>query len=160
MVHDTDIVELTLNSKKFKLAVKKKEALEAAEPTIVHMQAAPAGYAPVPAPPAPGAAPAAAATAPAAAPAAAAPAAPAGPAEGTVEIASPMAGTFYCSPAPGEPPFCRVGDRVTKGQVVGIIEAMKLMNEIESEVSGTIVSLVAENGAAVTPGSALVLIRP
>ena len=48
-----------------------------------------------------------------------------------VQVASPMSGTFYHSPAPGEPPFVKVGDKVTKGQTVGIIEAMKLMNEIE-----------------------------
>ena len=49
-----------------------------------------------------------------------------------VQVASPMSGTFYHSPAPGEPPFVKVGDKVTKGQTIGIIEAMKLMNEIEA----------------------------
>lgn len=48
-----------------------------------------------------------------------------------LQVASPMSGTFYHSPAPGEPPFVKVGDKVTKGQTIGIIEAMKLMNEIE-----------------------------
>jgi acetyl-CoA carboxylase biotin carboxyl carrier protein len=160
MVHDTDIVELSLNSKKFKLSVKKKEALEVPEPQIVHVQApmAQMGYAPAPpAAAAPAAAPAAPAPA-AAAPAAAAPA-PAAAADG-VEIQSPMAGTFYRSPAPGEPSFCKEGDRVTKGQTIGIIEAMKLMNEIEAEVGGTVVALLAENGKPVTPGQALLIIRP
>lgn len=158
MVHETDIVELTLNSKKFKLSVKKKEALEAMEPQIVHVQApmaAPAGFAPPP--PAP-AAPAPAAAAPAPAPAAPRPAAPA-PVDG-VEIASPMAGTFYRSPAPGEPAFVKEGDRVTKGQTIGIIEAMKLMNEIEAEASGTVVKITAENGKPVTPGQTLLVIKP
>lgn len=48
-----------------------------------------------------------------------------------MQVTSPMSGTFYTSPAPGEPPFIKVGDKVTKGQPIGIIEAMKLMNEIE-----------------------------
>jgi acetyl-CoA carboxylase biotin carboxyl carrier protein len=128
MVHTTDIVELELNSKKFKLSVKKREALEAAEPQVIHMPAASAAYAapaPVamPAPAAPAAAPAPAApAAPAPAPAAAAPApAAAAPADG-LEVVSPMAGTMYRSPAPGEPVFVKEGDRVTKGQVVCIIE--------------------------------------
>ena len=156
MVNDTDIVELNVNSKKFKLAVKKKEALEAKEKPQVIYQQAPMGGAPVAAA-APAAAPAAAA--PAAAPAAK-PAAPAAPAKvDGVEIASPMAGTFYRSPAPGEPAFVKEGDTVTAGQVIGIIEAMKLMNEIEAEVSGTVVKVVAENGKPVTPGQALVVIK-
>ena len=158
MVNDTDIVELNVNSKKFKLAVKKKEALEAKEKPQVIYQQAPMG-APVAAA-APAAAPAAAAaSAPAPAPAAK-PAAPAAPAKvDGVEIASPMAGTFYRSPAPGEPAFIKEGDTVTAGQTIGIIEAMKLMNEIEAEVSGTVVKVVAENGKPVTPGQALVVIK-
>ncbi len=156
MVHDTDIVELTLNSKKFKLSVKKKEALEVMEPQIVHVQAPSAGYAPAPMAAAP--APVAAAPAPAAAAPAAAPAAPA--AANGIEIASPMAGTYYSSPAPGEPSFCKEGDRVTKGQTICIIEAMKLMNEIEAEASGTVVKILAENGKPVTPGQPLLIIKP
>lgn len=113
MVHATDIVELELNSKKFKLSVKKREALEAAEPTIIHMPAPAAAYAPAPvaAAPAPAPAPAPAAPAAAAAPAAPAPApaAPAAPAAiDGLEVVSPMAGTMYRSPAPGEPAFVKV----------------------------------------------------
>lgn len=160
MVHETDIVEFSLNSKKFKLAVKKKEALEAMEPQFVHVQApsapAPAMPAQVPvAQSAPAPAPAAAAAPPSARSAPAAPAAVDG-----VEIASPMAGTFYRSPAPGEPSFVNEGDRVTKGQTIGIIEAMKLMNEIEAEVSGTVVKIMADNGKPVTPGQTLLVIKP
>lgn len=160
MVNETDIVELSLNSKKFKLAVKKKEALKAMEPQVVHV-AAPAAAAPAaPQPMIPAAAPAPAAPAPApAAPKpAAAPAAPA--AVDGVEIASPMAGTFYRAPAPGEPAFVNEGDRVTQGQTIGIIEAMKLMNEIEAEVSGTVVKITADNGKPVTPGQTLIVIKP
>lgn len=152
MVNETDIVELNVNSKKFKLSVKKKEALEAKEPQVIQM-AAPVAAAPAPAAPAPPAA-AAPAAAPKPAPAPAAPA----PVDG-VEIASPMAGTFYRAPAPGEPAFVNEGDKVTAGQTIGIIEAMKLMNEIEAEVSGTVVKIVAENGKPVTPGQALIVIK-
>jgi len=159
MVHSTDIVELELNSKKFKLSVKKKEALEAKEPQLIHMSA-PATmqqqFAPAPA-----AAPAAPAPAAPAAPRPAAAAAPAAPAAvDGIEIASPMGGTFYSSPAPGEAAFVKEGDRVVKGQTIGIIEAMKLMNEIEAEVGGTVVKIVAENGKPVTPGQPLVIIKP
>jgi acetyl-CoA carboxylase biotin carboxyl carrier protein len=150
MVNETDIVELNVNSKKFKLAVKKKEALEAREPQVIYQAMGGAPAAPAPAAPAP--APAAPAPAPAAKPAA--PAAVDG-----VEIASPMAGTFYRAPAPGEPAFIKEGDTVTAGQTIGIIEAMKLMNEIEAEVGGTVVKIVAENGKPVTPGQALVVIK-
>ncbi|KAA3456074.1 biotin carboxyl carrier protein of acetyl-CoA carboxylase 2, chloroplastic [Gossypium australe] len=62
----------------------------------------------------------------------------------------PMAGTFYRSPAPGEPPFVKVGDKVQKGQVICIIEAMKLMNEIEADQSGTITEILAEDGKPVS----------
>ena len=156
MVNETDIVELSLNSKKFKLAVKKKEALKAMEPQVVHV-AAPAAAAPAaPQPVVPAAAPAAA---PAPAPAAPKPAAAPAAVDG-VEIASPMAGTFCRSPAPGEPAFVNEGDRVTQGQTIGIIEAMKLMNEIEAEVSGTVVKITADNGKPVTPGQTLIVIKP
>src|SRR5690606_16347395 len=67
----------------------------------------------------------------------------------TVEIRSPMIGTFYRSPNPDAPPLASVGDKVTKGQTVCIIEAMKLSNESESEVSGTIVKVIVENATPV-----------
>ena len=70
---------------------------------------------------------------------------------GTI-IKSPMVGTFYRSPEPTAPPFASPGDRVEKGQVVCIIEAMKLMNEIESEFSGVIAEVLVENGQAVQFG--------
>lgn len=71
-----------------------------------------------------------------------------------------MSGTFYAAAAPGEPNFVKVGDRVKKGQTVGIIEAMKLMNEIEAEVSGEVLRIMVENGKPVTPGQALFLVKP
>lgn len=77
-----------------------------------------------------------------------------------VEIASPMAGTFYRSPAPGEPNFFKEGDKVKKGQTICIIEAMKLMNEIEAEVSGEIIKFLVENGSPVVPGQPLMIVKP
>lgn len=77
-----------------------------------------------------------------------------------VIVKSPIVGTFYEGPKPGDPPFVKVGDSVEPGQVLCIIESMKLMNEIESEVSGTIVAKLMENGRAVEYGEALFAIRP
>lgn len=155
MVNDTDIVELELKSKRFSLSLKKKAALQ--EPVVQIVQAAaPVAAAPAPAAAAPAPAPAAAAPAPA--PAAPKPAAPA-PVDG-IEVTSPMSGTMYRSPAPGEPPFVKEGDRVKKGQTVCIIEAMKLMNEIEAEVGGEVVKVCVENGQSVAPGQPLLIIRP
>ena len=74
-------------------------------------------------------------------------------------IASPIVGTFYSSPSPTADPFVRVGDRVRKGQVLCIVEAMKLMNEIECEVEGTVVEILAENGKPVEYGDKLFKIR-
>ncbi len=76
------------------------------------------------------------------------------------KISSPMVGTFYRAPAPGEPAFVEINDRVQAGQTVCIIEAMKLMNEIEAEVSGRIVEILVENGNPVEFGHLLILIEP
>ncbi|MBN3941039.1 acetyl-CoA carboxylase biotin carboxyl carrier protein [Nostoc sp. NMS9] len=77
-----------------------------------------------------------------------------------VEVPSPMVGTFYRAPAPGEVAFVEVGDRVRKGQTVCIIEAMKLMNEIEADVSGQVMEILLENGDAVEYGQPLMRINP
>ncbi|CAI5518415.1 unnamed protein product [Closterium sp. Naga37s-1] len=165
LVDSRDIVELELKQGGFEILIRKKEALPApaapaAPPAPAypaypppHMMA-PFQYADAPAPaPAPAAAPAAK---PAAAPAAPAPPAPAA----LPPMVSPMAGTYYSSPAPGEPPFLKVGDKVTKGQVVCIVEAMKLMNEIEADQSGTVVAIIAEDGKPVSVGAPLFTIKP
>jgi len=76
-----------------------------------------------------------------------------------VAIKSPIVGTFYESSAPGVPPFVKVGDTVQVGQVLCIIESMKLMNEIEAEVAGVIVTKLAQNGHPVEYGEALFTIR-
>ncbi|CAG9467652.1 unnamed protein product [Pedinophyceae sp. YPF-701] len=153
-VNDTDIVELELKSRKFNLVMRKKEALE---PPVQVVQAAPApvqAAAPAPAPAAPP-------SAPAPAPKAAAPEAPkAAPKAGGVEITSPMAGTFYTSPSPSDPPFVKVGDTIQKGQTLCIIEAMKLMNEIEAEVSGTVVDILLDNASPVSIGDPMIIVKP
>jgi acetyl-CoA carboxylase biotin carboxyl carrier protein len=97
------------------------------------------------------------AVAPTAAPAAAAPAAD--PDAGLHIVKSPIVGTYYGSPSPGAAPFVSPGDRVAKGQVVGIVEAMKLMNEIESDASGEIVKVLVTNGQPVEFGQPLLAVR-
>ena len=113
--------------------------------------AAPAGHYAVAAP---------APAAPAPAPAAAAP--PVGITEeaGLHSVKSPIVGTYYEAPSPGSPPFVKVGDTVEAGQVLCIIEAMKLMNEIESDVAGELVKKLAANGQPVEYGQALFVIKP
>jgi acetyl-CoA carboxylase biotin carboxyl carrier protein len=78
----------------------------------------------------------------------------------TVEIKSPMIGTFYRTANPDSPPFISVGDKVTKGQTVCIIEAMKLFNEIESEVAGTVVKVMVENSSPVEYDQVLFVVEP
>jgi acetyl-CoA carboxylase biotin carboxyl carrier protein len=97
-----------------------------------------------------------------AAPAIAAPSAPpARPPETEGQLVkSPIVGTYYDSPSPDAPPFVRVGDTVEPGQVLCIIESMKLMNEIEAETGGTIAAKLVENGRPVEYGEALFSIRP
>ncbi|MBP7550263.1 MAG: acetyl-CoA carboxylase biotin carboxyl carrier protein [Gemmatimonadaceae bacterium] len=112
------------------------------------MQYAPAA-APAPAAPAP--APAAAAAAPVAAAAAPAPAA----GGNLTDVKSPMVGTYYGAPEPGAKPYVSVGQQIKKGQVLCIIEAMKIMNEIESEVSGTVVEMNATDAHPVEYGQVL-----
>jgi acetyl-CoA carboxylase biotin carboxyl carrier protein len=87
-------------------------------------------------------------------------AAPAAAETDTVPVKSPIVGTFYEAPSPGAPPFVKPGDHVSPGQVLCIIESMKLMNEIEAEVAGVIVSKLVENGKPVEYGQALFTIRP
>eukprot|EP00803_Ostreobium_quekettii_P005745 evm.model.scf_2549.2 EVM.evm.TU.scf_2549.2 scf_2549:18145-21525(-) len=156
MVNDSDIVELELKRKGFNLSVKKKEALEeAAAPGMPPY--APVALAP---PPAVAAPPPVAAPAPAPVPTATPPQPAAAPAsQGGREVTSPMAGTFYRSPAPGEAAFVKEGDKVNSGQTICIVEAMKLMNEIEADCDGEVVKFLVENGSAVSPGTPLLLLK-
>ncbi|PYP90608.1 MAG: acetyl-CoA carboxylase biotin carboxyl carrier protein [Candidatus Angelobacter sp. Gp1-AA117] len=90
------------------------------------------------------------------------PATPAPPAaeEGLHIVKSPIVGTFYESPSPGSPPFVKAGDTIETGQVLCIIEAMKLMNEIESDISGELVKRLVNNSQPVEYGQPLFAIRP
>lgn len=107
--------------------------------------------------------PLAAMAAPAPAPAAAPPAAASAPTatgDGLAEIKSPMVGTFYRSPSPGEPAFVKEGDRVSRDTVVCLVEAMKFFNQIKAEVSGTIAKVLVNDGDPVDYGQALFKIKP
>lgn len=133
-------------------------------PAVAHapILAAPVAAAPIAAAPA---APATPANSPAAPPTATVLAPEQTPSQPVVDerheiVKSPIVGTFFDAPAPGAPPFVRVGDRVEPGQVLCIIESMKLMNEIESEVAGTVVAKLVENGKPVEYGQALFAVLP
>jgi len=100
-----------------------------------------------------------------AAPVASAPAAPAAPvhtpvASNLITIKSPMIGTYYKTPSPDKPAFVNVGDEIKVGQVLCIVEAMKLFNEIESEVAGRIVKILVENSSPVEYDQPLFLVEP
>ena len=97
---------------------------------------------------------------PAAVPAASAPSASPSTDAKTVYVKSPIVGTYYECPSPGAPAFVKPGDRVSVGQVLCIIESMKLMNEIESDVAGTLTATLVENGKPVEYGEALFAIQP
>lgn len=106
-------------------------------------------YAPAPAPAPAAPAPAAAPEAPAAATSA-----------GGTEIVSPIVGTFYAASAPGAAPFVKEGDKVSKGQTLCIVEAMKIMNEIEAEFDCRIVKIVGQNGVPVEYGETIFVVEP
>ncbi|KAL0402689.1 UNVERIFIED_CONTAM: Biotin carboxyl carrier protein of acetyl-CoA carboxylase 1, chloroplastic [Sesamum latifolium] len=158
LVDSKDIVELELKQLDCEVLIRKKEALAPPPPppvAYVQSQPQPAVLPPVSTPsPAPTAAPSPA-PASALSPPKAQPAKSSHP-----PLKSPMAGTFYRSPAPGEPPFVKVGDKVQKGQVLCIIEAMKLMNEIEADQSGKIVEILLEDGKPVSVDTPLFVIEP
>lgn len=145
-IAQTDVTEFSLKSDSFELTVKKGGAI-APQPVVI--ADTPAAVAPVAAPVA---SPAPPASEPAAAPPASNP--------NWVDVTSPMVGTFYRAPAPDEDPFVAIGDTVTASQTVCIIEAMKLMNEIEAETSGKVMEVLVENGESVEFGQPLMRIAP
>ena len=77
-----------------------------------------------------------------------------------IEVTAPMVGTFYRAPGPEEPPFVEIGSTISVGQAVCILEAMKLMNELESEVSGEVIEILVENGTPVEFGQVLMRLKP
>ncbi len=147
--------EVELETKDFKIVIKTNsgDAPAPAQQTII---ATPAPAAPAPAPAAAAPAPAA----PAPAPAAEAPVAEGDDDSKYVQIKSPMIGTFYRSSSPDKPVFVNVGDTVKEGDVVCIVEAMKLFNEIESEVSGKIVKVMVEDSSPIEYDQVLFLVDP
>lgn len=149
---EKDITEFELERGDVKVRVKR-----GAEPVVIPAVAAP------PQIQMPVAASAAQPTAaPASSTAAAAPAAAAEAAEetGLHIVKSPIVGTYYEAPSPGSPPFIKVGDEVAVGQVLCIVEAMKLMNEIESDVAGEVVKILVTNNQPIEYGQSLFAIRP
>jgi len=150
MINKSNIGEVSIEEKGFKLTIKQKE--EPVQQVIA---------APIQAQPAAIAAAAAPLAQPAAASASEKPAKAAeAPAGNTVTIKSPMIGTFYRSPSPDKPSFVNVGDEIEPGKPVCIIEAMKLFNEIESEVKGRIVKVLVEDASPVEYDQPLFLVEP
>jgi acetyl-CoA carboxylase biotin carboxyl carrier protein len=150
-VHKSGVNEVSIEEKDFKITIKTNQA-----PTVVNATIPAAAPAPVAAP-APQAAAPVAAPAPAPAPAAAA---PASDDSKYITIKSPMIGTFYRSSSPDKPVFVNVGDEIKPGQVLCIVEAMKLFNEIESEVSGRIVKVLVDNASPIEYDQPLFLVEP
>jgi acetyl-CoA carboxylase biotin carboxyl carrier protein len=149
-VSKSGVSEVEIEKKDFKIIIK-SESKKAAEQPIIVQATAPAAL-PVAAPaPAPVAAPVATPAAPAAA-----------PAEDTslITIKSPMIGTFYRSAGPDKAPFVNVGDSITQGNTICIIEAMKLFNEIEAEISGKIVKVLVDDASPVEYDQPLFLVQP
>ncbi|KAF6171691.1 hypothetical protein GIB67_007212 [Kingdonia uniflora] len=158
LVDSRDIMELELKHLDCELVIRKKEALpqpRAAAPVYMMQPPGPQTMYPSQPPPTQAVAPAASST-----PAPAAPALPAPAKSSHPPLKCPMAGTFYRSPAPGAPPFVKVGDKIQKGQVICIVEAMKLMNDIEATESGTLLEILEEDGKPVSVGTPLFVIAP
>ena len=144
LVQASGIAEIEINEEGDHVRIVNRSAQAAqAAPAIIEIPQA----TPAPAAPAPSAAPAA----PSAAPASNSP-------SGT-QVTSPMVGTFYRAPSPGADPFVEVGTQVKKGDTLCIIEAMKLLNEIEAEVSGTVKEILVDNGSPVEFGQPLFVIE-
>ena len=148
-VSKSGVNEVSIEQEDFKITIKTNQA-----PTYVTANipaALPAAAAPAPQPVAAPAAPQAEAPAPAA---------PVADTSNLITIKSPMIGTFYRSSSPDKPVFVTVGDEIKAGQVVCIIEAMKLFNEIESEISGRIVKVLVDNAQPVEYDQPLFLVEP
>ena len=157
---EKDIAEFELERGDVKLRVKRAGQQVAPQVVTVAAPLPIAAAAPVPPPPSPAAhvpaPPSPPAAAPATLPAAGAPE----DESGWLIVKSPIVGTFYGAPSPGAPPFVKPGDAVTVGQVLCIVEAMKLMNEIESDHAGTIVKAYVVNGQPVEYGQKLFAVKP
>lgn len=145
VINQTDIAEFTLKSGDFELVLRKSTTTDR-QPALAAPEASVAAAMPtlLASPPL----------------SLVPPSAPPRLADRFIDIISPMVGTFYRSPAPDESPFVETGERIRLGQTVCIIEAMKLMNEIESEVMGEIVEILVSNGEPVEYGQVLMRVNP
>ena len=153
LVNDSNIGEVTVEQKDLKITIKQKEEqITQVVASSMHMQPS---YQHMQAPPQQAALPQQSQAAPAAPAAAPAPAA-----SNLLTIKSPMIGTFYRRPSPDKPNFLEVGDKVEPGKVVCIIEAMKLFNEIESEIKGKVVKILVEDASPVEYDQPLFLVEP
>lgn len=150
-VAKSGVSEVSIEREDFKIIIKTGKEQTVINTTLPAPAPAPAPQQTQPVPAAP--------PAPAPAPEAA-PKAPAAENENLITVKSPMIGTFYRSSSPDNPPFVNVGDEIKPGQVVCIIEAMKLFNEIESEVSGRIVKILADDASPVEYDQPLLLVEP
>ena len=144
---ESDIQEFRLEGDDFRLEVRRNLPVTAVAAPVVPVAQA-AAPAPVVDVPVQGE------SAPAAPPAAA------GSRSDLVDVTAPMVGTFYTAPAPGDPPFVEIGNRINAGQTICILEAMKLMNELEAEVSGEVVEILVDNGTPVEFGQVLMRVKP
>jgi len=147
---EKDITEFELERGDVKVRIKRgtPEAASAPADRIITVHPAPVASSPVPA------------GTPLVPPAAAAAPPPEKPEEGLHMVHSPIVGTYYESPSPGSPPFVKPGDIVEAGQILCIVEAMKLMNEIEADVGGEVVKMLVKNGQPIEYGQELFAIRP
>lgn len=143
LISESDVDEVSIEEGDFKISVKKQSETARQDAPPVQYQVAPT---PQPAAPTPAATENN-------------PSPPSPPAATGETVRSPIVGTFYRSPSPDAKPFFEVGDRVEKGDTLCIIEAMKIMNEIEAEFSGTVVTIVAEDGQPVEFDQPLFIIK-
>jgi len=145
VLSDSDIQEFRLEGDDFRLEVRRNlPAVAVAAAPVAAVAAAPAALE---------------VSHQAAAPSTPPPAVPASRSD-LVDITAPMVGTFYRAPAPGEAPFVEVGTRIGVGQTVCILEAMKLMNELEAEAAGEVVEILVDNGTPVEFGQVLMRVKP
>jgi len=147
-VSKSGVNEVSIEQNDFKITIKTNQAPTYVTANLPAAESAPVYAAPV------------AAAAPAPATVAAAPEAPAADTSNLITVKSPMIGTFYRSSSPEKPMFVNVGDEIKPGSVLCIIEAMKLFNEIESEVSGRVVKILVDNASPVEYDQPLFLVEP
>lgn len=159
LVNRTDLAEFKMKDKDFEISIRTSN-FQGKNTQVVQAGATPMIQ--MPSPPPVASAPAAAPVeAPVPPPASSTPAKKSGEStEGLLEIKSPIVGTFYRSASPDKPAYAKVGDKIEQGDCVCIVEAMKLFNEIESEVSGTIVKVMVEDAAPVEYDQVLFLVDP